>query len=58
MNNLQLKLARMFLITLIGLVSSIIIATNKANAQTMESYKIIHFTKKINADTYANAKKN
>ena len=47
MNNLQLKLARMFLITLIGLVSSIIIATNKANAQTMESYKVIDVASEI-----------
>ena len=41
MNELQLKLARIFLIALIGFTSSIIIATNRGNAQTMESYKVI-----------------
>lgn len=41
MNDLQLKLARMFLIALVGFISSVIIATNKGNTQTMESYKII-----------------
>ena len=41
MNELQLKLSQIFLIALIGFTSSIIIATNIGNAQTMESYKII-----------------
>jgi len=31
----------MFLIALIGFISSVIIATNKGNTQTTESYKII-----------------
>ncbi len=47
MNDLQIKLSRMFLITLIGLISSVIIATNKGNSQTMESYKIIDVTSEI-----------
>lgn len=47
MNNSQLKLARFFLIALIGFTSSIIIATNKGNAQTMESYKVIDVTSEI-----------
>jgi quercetin dioxygenase-like cupin family protein len=47
MNNSQLKLSRIFLITLIGLISSVIIPTNKGNAQTMESYKVIDVTSEI-----------
>lgn len=47
MNNSQLKLSRMFLIALIGFISSLIIATNKGNAQTKESYKIIDITSEI-----------
>ena len=47
MNDLQLKLSRIFLIALIGFTSSIIIATNKANAQTMESYKVIDVASEI-----------
>jgi quercetin dioxygenase-like cupin family protein len=47
MNDLQLNLSRIFLIALIGLTSSIIIATNKANAQTVESYKVIDVTSEI-----------
>ncbi|MDP2365558.1 MAG: hypothetical protein Q8M94_17540, partial [Ignavibacteria bacterium] len=47
MNNSKLKLSRIFLIALIGLISSVIIATNKGNAQTMESYKVIDITSVI-----------
>ncbi len=47
MNNSKLKLSRIFLIALISLISSVIIATNKGNAQTMESYKVIDVTSEI-----------
>jgi len=47
MNNSKLKLSRIFLIALIGLTSSVIIATNKGNAQTMGSYKVIDVTSVI-----------
>ncbi|MBK7379088.1 MAG: hypothetical protein IPJ03_08785 [Ignavibacteriales bacterium] len=47
MNNSQLKLSRIFLIALIGLISSVIITTNKGDAQTMESYKVIDVTNEI-----------
>jgi len=47
MNDLQLKLAQIFLIALIGLISSVIIVTNKGNAQTMETYKVIDLTSEI-----------
>lgn len=47
MNNSQLKLSQIFLIALIGFISSVIIATNKGNAQTMESYKVIDVTNEI-----------
>jgi quercetin dioxygenase-like cupin family protein len=47
MNDLQLKLAQIFLIALIGLISSVIIVPNKGNAQTMETYKVIDLTSEI-----------
>jgi quercetin dioxygenase-like cupin family protein len=47
MNNSQLKLSRIFLFALIGFISSVIIVTNKGNAQTMESYKVIDVTNEI-----------
>jgi len=47
MNNSQLKLSQIFLIALIGFISSVIIATNKGEAQTMESYKVIDVTSEI-----------
>ena len=47
MNDLQLKLSQIFLIALIGFISSIIISTNRGNAQTMESYKVIDVTSEI-----------
>jgi len=47
MNNSQLKLSRIFLIALIGLIGSVIIATSKGDAQTMESYKVIDVTNEI-----------
>ena len=47
MNNPRLNLSQIFLIVLIGLISSVLIATNKGNAQTMESYKVIDVTNEI-----------
>lgn len=47
MNNSVLNLSQIFLIVLIGLISSVLIATNKGNAQTMESYKVIDVTNEI-----------
>lgn len=47
MNNSRLNLSQIFLIVLIGLISSVIIATNKGNAQTMKTYKVIDVTSEI-----------
>ncbi len=47
MNNSQLKIPRMILIALIGFISSVIIATNDGNSQTMESYKVIDVKSEI-----------
>ncbi len=47
MNNPRLNLSQIFLIVLIGLISSVLIATNKGNVQTMESYKVIDVTNEI-----------